>query len=266
VGWAKLMAGASTAAGPPGSRRPAQPALRSVATDGETFGHHHEFAEMALAKAISVLREEDAVRLENYASFLAREGARGRATLVEPSAWSCAHGVERWRSDCGCRADFGVESSQAWRGPLRASLEWLARGLHDVFDEEGGAVLADPWLARDGYGAVVAAVDDDERTSFVADRMRPRSTDADRLRALELLEMERNALRLFTSCAWFFDDVARLEPRQVLRYAARAMDLAGPAGDELRPGFVERLRAAESNDAEVGTAAEVFEETEVHTS
>jgi alpha-amylase/alpha-mannosidase (GH57 family) len=248
VGWAKLMA--------EGDPVP----LRSIATDGETFGHHHKFAEMALAKAISELKARRDILVDSYAAFLGREGAHAAAVLVAPSAWSCAHGVERWRSDCGCRSDFAVESSQAWRGPLREALEWLARGLHAVFEHEGTPILGDPWAARDAYGAVVGGVDD-ERYSFVRGWVTThdaaRGSDVER--ALELLEMERNALRFFTSCAWFFDDVGGLEPRQVLLYAARALDLAGPEGDRLRPGFVERLRAAVSNDPEVGTAADVFE-------
>jgi alpha-amylase/alpha-mannosidase (GH57 family) len=106
--------------------------LSSIATDGETFGHHHVFAEMALAKAIVELRDRSDARFESFASFLAREGAHHGARLVAPSAWSCAHGVDRWRLDCGCRADPSAEMSQAWRAPLRGALEWLARGLHDV--------------------------------------------------------------------------------------------------------------------------------------
>jgi len=224
---------------------------------------------MALAKAIVELRARADIRIDNYATFLAREGATAEAMLVAPSAWSCAHGVERWRSDCGCRSDFGVESSQAWRGPLREALEWLAGELHAVFERDGTPLLGDPWAARDAYGVVVGAVDDAERRSFVRGWMETvgrrsganqgDSGTTDLERALDLLEMERNALRLFTSCAWFFDDVGGLEPRQVLLYAARALELAGPEGAGIRSDFVEMLRVARSNDEEVGTAADVFE-------
>jgi hypothetical protein len=253
VAWAELMAGNGDG-----------PGLRSVATDGETFGHHHTFAEMALAKAISELRVRPGVQLDNYASFLAREGAHAEAALVEPSAWSCAHGVGRWHTDCGCRADTGTQSSQAWRGPLRTALEWLARELHEVFEQEGGPLFGDPWEVRDAYGAVVGAIDRSEREAFVGRRIKGASVEgasierASMERGLELLEMEHNALRLFTSCAWFFDDVAGLEARQVLAYASRALDLAGPDGDRLRVGLDERLRFAESNDPEVGSAADLL--------
>lgn len=229
VAWANLMIGDEDA-----------PKLRSMATDGETFGHHHKFGEMGLASAVVEVQAHPRVRLENYASFLAREGVSHEVRLVEPSAWSCAHGVERWRADCGCRADSSSETSQAWRGPLRSALEWLADGLHEVFEREGAGHFDDPWAARDAYGAVVG------------------TGHAPRGRRGALLEMERNALRLFTSCAWFFDDVGGLEPRQVLSYAARAIELAGADGLRLETGFLKRLEEAVSNRPEIGSAADVY--------
>ena len=250
VEWAELMAQA-----------PGAPALHSLATDGETFGHHHEFAEMALAKAITELRHRPDILIENFASFLGREGAHAEARVVEPTAWSCAHGVERWRSDCGCRAHTGTTSTQEWRGPLREALEWLASRLHDVFERDGGPLFGDPWAARDAYGSVVGSVDPLAREGFARTWLGETGAvpDGEALnRALELLEMERNALRLFTSCAWFFDDVGGLEPQQVLAYAARALELSGPDETHLRPEFSDRLAAAKSNDPDVGSAADVF--------
>ncbi|MBC7896594.1 MAG: DUF3536 domain-containing protein, partial [Cytophagaceae bacterium] len=130
------------------------PMVVSAATDGETYGHHHKFAEMALARVLERSREQGTV-VENYASFLARHPAKHDVTLVAPSAWSCAHGVERWRSDCGCRVDGQANPSQAWRTPLRAGLEVLAAGVHAIFEEEGATLLSDPWAARDAWGGVV---------------------------------------------------------------------------------------------------------------
>ena len=246
-------------------------ALRSIATDGETFGHHHTFGEMGLAKALDELERRPDVRLESFASFLAREGATQQVDIVEPSAWSCAHGVERWRSDCGCKADPSADTQQAWRRPLRESLEWLAGELHRLFEVEGEVFFDDPWAARDAYGEMVGTFSPAVVGSGRAVALDPDGTLAGLLRreptelpprGLELLEMERNALRLFTSCAWFFDDVGGLEPRQILTYAARAIDLAGVSGHRLRSGVMERLSAAESNDPEVGTAADVFREVD----
>lgn len=265
VRWAEVMAGSVE-----DELEVAPPLLRSMATDGETFGHHHEFGEMGLAKAILELRAHAEVRVENFASFLAREGAGQRIGIVAPSAWSCAHGVDRWRADCGCRADPSADTRQDWRGPLREALTWLAERLHEVYEAEGRTHFEDVWAARDAYGDVVAeqgtGLDSLEirggaRGRGVKVPQSARGLLGDRLtgRALELLEMERNALRMFTSCAWFFDDVGGLEPKQVLAYAARALELAGRPAEALREGFVERLGEAVSNDREVGTAADVFE-------
>jgi alpha-amylase/alpha-mannosidase (GH57 family) len=228
------------------------PTLRSIATDGETFGHHHVFSEMALARAIVEMRAMDGVRVENFASFLAREGAHHPVQLVEPSAWSCAHGVDRWTRDCGCAADPGSGRHQRWRAPLRAALEWLAGELHAVFRTEGARYFDNPWEARDARGGGASPSADVRYVDGL--------TVDDRLRAVELLEMERNALRLFTSCAWFFDDVGRLEPRQVLGYAARAIELSGPVASRLEAEMIRRLEAAESNDPEVGSAARMLDE------
>jgi alpha-amylase/alpha-mannosidase (GH57 family) len=246
--WARRMATSDEARGA---------RLSTVCTDGETFGHHHTFAEMGLAAAIDHLHGNPDVRVENFASFLAGTPPVHDVELVEPSAWSCAHGVDRWRSACGCRADPGRPSSQAWRRPLREALEWLARGLHGVFEAEAGALLADPWEARDAYGDA-AGTHPGALEAFLNRWACADLTAVQRDRAVELLEMERDALRLFTSCAWFFDDVARVEPRQVLTYAAHAIELAGPPGEALVPELSRRLSAARANDPADGTAAEVF--------
>ncbi len=227
--------------------------LRSMATDGETFGHHHAFGEMALAQALERLEAHHGVRVENFASFLARNPPELQLELVEPSSWSCAHGVERWRSNCGCRIAPAEDTDQSWRGPLREALSWLAEALHDRFEQEAGRVLTDPWTARDAY--VDALGGGRESLEAFLDRWarHPLSSEQ-RVRAAELMELERNALRLFTSCAWFFDDVAGIEARQVLDYALRAVELANDQADVLREGLVARLSEARSNDAEVGSA------------
>lgn len=246
VEWARLMTLPRVGAFPSDGT-----SLRSIATDGETFGHHHTFGEMALARAIVEMNATDGVVVESFAAYLAREGAHHAVALVEPSAWSCAHGVGRWYRDCGCASDPSAGVHQRWRAPLRSALEWLAEELHDVFEREGPRFFVDPWVARDARGGGA--------TASPEVRMRDGLVAADRARAMELLEMERNALRLFTSCAWFFDDVGRLEPRQVLGYAARAIELAGTASTALEAELIRRLEPAESHDRAVGSAARVLE-------
>jgi alpha-amylase/alpha-mannosidase (GH57 family) len=210
--------------------------LVAVATDGETYGHHHKFGEVALAWVLRELERHRDVRVENFAAFLARHRASHDVKLVAPTSWSCAHGVERWRADCGCRMAPERPTQQRWRAPLREALDWLAGELHARFEREGGALFADPWAARDAYGA--------DRTAEG--------------RARELLEMERNALRMFTSCGWFFDDTAGIETIQILRYAARAIELAGADVPRLEAGVLERLARAQSNDPDEGTGRDVY--------
>ncbi len=231
------------------------PVVRAIATDGETFGHHHAFGEMALAAAIDRIARRDDARIENYASIVARMGARPAAQLVSPSAWSCTHGVERWRADCGCKASSERGWSQAWRKPLRESLTWLAGELRARWDAQAPAMFVDSAATLDAYGDVVAQ-DGPSQAAWVREQL-VHADDASLLASRRLLEQERATLRMFTSCAWFFDDVAGLEPKQVLRYAARAMELAGDTG-RLREGLLTRLAAAESNDPTEGTAADIF--------
>jgi len=210
--------------------------LVAVATDGETYGHHHKFGEVALAWVLRELERRRDARVENFAAFLARHRPEQEVKLVAPTSWSCVHGVERWRADCGCRMAPERPTQQRWRAPLREALDWLAGELHARFEQEGGALFAGSWAARDAYGT-------------------DRTGDG---RARELLEMERNALRMFTSCGWFFDDIAGIETIQILRYAARAIELAGADAPRLEAGVLERLARAQSNERAEGTGRDVY--------
>ncbi|MBI2797510.1 MAG: DUF3536 domain-containing protein [Gemmatimonadetes bacterium] len=238
------------------AKRTGAASCSSFAVDGETFGHHHRFGEMALARAVDILARRTDVRVENFASVLARHAPTRAAELVSPSSWSCTHGVERWRSDCGCAAAPEKGWSQAWRAPLREAIEWLAGELRARWAREAPQVFVDPDAALDGYGVVVAG-DGASLAAYAQSVARADGAPETPARARRLLERERATLRTFTSCAWFFDDVAGLEPRQVLRYAARAIELADDDGT-LRAGLLRRLEAATSNDPDEGTAADVF--------
>jgi alpha-amylase/alpha-mannosidase (GH57 family) len=231
--------------------------LLALATDGETFGHHHRWGEMALAGLLTAGVPRSDLRFEGFAAFLARHGARETVELVEPSSWSCVHGVERWRGDCGCKIDPSRPTSQAWRTELRAALDELGLELHARFRDEGERLFRDPWATRDAYGGVLDA-SEKMREAFLDAHLLPGTPSTKRRRALELLEMERDALRMMTSCAWFFDDVARLEPLQNLRYAAHALELAGEGAETLEARLLERLEKMVSNDPTRGTAAELW--------
>jgi len=241
---------------PPASTAPARETLLSIATDGETYGHHHTFGEMALARALDELHARG-VRVENFGSFLARNPAADEVELVAPTSWSCAHGVGRWKEDCGCRIDGRRYPSQAWRTPLREGLDDLATALHEIYEREAIRFFSDPWEVRDAYGAVVAS-DAVALERFTSGAAKDALTDEDRARARELLELERDALRMFTSCGWFFDDIAGIEPRQDLRYAARAISLAGPAATPAEAAFMEILAGAVSNDRTAGTGRDIY--------
>jgi alpha-amylase/alpha-mannosidase (GH57 family) len=238
------------------TRDPARPPrLVSAATDGETYGHHHTFGEMALAHVVSDLATVRGVRVENFASYLARHPATERVEIIAPSSWSCAHGVERWRSDCGCR--LRPDKSQAWRTPLRDGLAALAEGIHAIYERDASACFGDPWRVRDAFGAVLAAPPD-AVAAFVEKEVGAGASPERVARACTLLEMERRVMRGFSSCAWFFDDIGGLETLQVLRHAARAIELAGPAGALLERSLLDALAEAKSNDPALGTGRDIY--------
>jgi alpha-amylase/alpha-mannosidase (GH57 family) len=235
--------------------------LANVATDGETYGHHFRGGEVVLAQALQAIEESGVARLTNYGEFLARRPPACEAQIRENTAWSCAHGLGRWSEDCGCRIAMGPGGgNQAWRSPLRRALDGLRDGLAAVFEERGRDIFFDPWSARNAY--IAAVLDPDPRvfTEVVGWHARRPLERADEAFAKRLLEMQRFAMLMYTSCGWFFDDPSGLETTQILQYAARAVELAGdlaPAGLELE--FLEHLSLAASNDAEAGDARRIYE-------
>lgn len=244
-----------------GFKRKEVPQLLHVATDGETYGHHHRFGEMALAFALDRIEREGLARLTNYGEFLEQFPAEYEVEIFENSSWSCAHGIERWRSDCGCNTGRGQGWNQAWRGPLREALDLLRDEVAGRFEQQVAAYLKDPWAARDAYVEVLvdpSAADGFDR--FLGDHALRHLAAEERLAVRELLEMQRHALHMFTSCGWFFDDLAGIETIQVLAYAARVIQLADRRFDvDLGGPFLERLEQARSNEAELGDGRQIWE-------
>ena len=231
--------------------------LVNIATDGETYGHHHRFGEMALAYALQFIEEQHLAKLTNYGEHLARYPPAHEVEIVERTSWSCSHGVERWRSDCGCNAGGGAGWNQQWRTPLREALEWLRDRVLEVFESVGSRVLRDPWEARDEYVDIIL----DRSEECVEQFTRKHGVDgADATTILELLEMQRYAMLMFTSCGWFFSDVSGIETVQVLHYAGRVIQLAERAsGTSLEREFIDRLSTSRSNIADRGSARDLYE-------
>lgn len=227
-----------------GDHRPAQ--LISVATDGETFGHHKKGTEKTLAYAFIEEFPRQGWTVTNYAHYLSLEPPTWEVEIKSVTAWSCAHGVDRWQDDCGCGNEGGWH--QKWRRPLRDALNWLRDRLTEVYEEYGRQLFNDPWIARDEYIDVIRDRSSANINRFLTRHQTHKLTAAEQVDALRLLEMQRHALLMFTSCGWFFEEISRPEGTQILRYAARGMELAGDvAGVQLEKSFVKRLGLAPSN-------------------
>jgi len=227
-----------------GDHRPAQ--LISVATDGETFGHHKGGTEKCLAYAFTQEFVHRGWTVTNFAHYLSINPPTWEVELKPVTAWSCAHGVDRWQEDCGCGG--GGFWHQKWRRPLRDSLDWLRDRLIKVYEESGRQFFRDPWAARDEYIQVIRDRSAANVDHFLTRHRKRKLTPAEQLDALRLLEMQRHALLMYTSCGWFFEEISRPEGVQILRYAARALELAGEvAGVQLEKIFLRRLTTAPSN-------------------
>jgi alpha-amylase/alpha-mannosidase (GH57 family) len=238
-----------------GDHRPSQ--LLSVATDGETFGHHKKDTERCLAYAFTVEFPKRGWTVTNFAHYLSLHPPTWEVILKPATAWSCSHGVDRWQDDCGCGG--GGEWHQKWRRPLRDTLDWLRDELITIYEETGRQYFLDPWAARNEYIQVVLDRSIPKVERFLAHHQRHYLSPAEQIEALRLLEMQRHALLMYTSCGWFFEELSRPEGVQILRYAARAIELAAEvAGVQLEQEFVFRLSLAPSNVETFGDGAEVY--------
>jgi alpha-amylase/alpha-mannosidase (GH57 family) len=234
--------------------------LVHIATDGETYGHHHRHGEMALAYALQYLEQNQLADITNYSAFLAAHEPEFEVRIAEHTSWSCAHGVERWRSDCGCSTGGRDGWHQAWRAPLRAALDWLVEEITPAFERVAGQLYGDPWAARDDYIDVILSRDAN-LLPFMARHARGDLSDVERVHAVEAMELQRHALLMYTSCGWFFNEVSGIETAQVLQYAGRAIQLAeSMLGLRLEADFMQRLEQAPSNLPEQANARHVYEQ------
>ncbi len=240
------------------SDRRTWPQLMHIATDGETYGHHHRYGEMALAYALDSLESKKLVKLTNYGEFLENNPPTHEVEIRENTSWSCVHGVERWRSNCGCNTGR-AGCNQEWRKPLRDALDWLRDAVNPRFEELGATLLRDPWAARDGYISVMLDRSPDVRQRFGQEHFIRDLTETEQVTAWKLLELQRHSMLMYTSCGWFFDELSGIETVQIIQYAGRVVQLAEQLfGHDIEHDFLQKLSAAKSNLPEFGTGADIY--------
>ncbi|MGA7563280.1 MAG: DUF3536 domain-containing protein [Desulfobaccales bacterium] len=244
--------------------RSGRPQILNVATDGENYGHHKKFGDLALAHALSQVLPQKGFHLTNYTAFLELAPPVKEVELYlgprgEGSSWSCPHGVGRWKEDCGCATGSQPGWNQRWRAPVREAFNWLNDRLAGIFEGEGQKYLRDPWAARNAYHQVLLDRSPGVLEDFFSRQGVPGLKEADWVPALKLLEMQRHALLMFTSCGWFFAELSGLETLQVLKYATRALQLGQAFSREhLEQPFLRLLEKAKSNIPKEGNGRTIY--------
>ncbi len=231
-----------------------------IATDGETYGHHHRFGDMALAFALHYIESKNLARLTNYGEYLEKYPPTHEVEIFENTSWSCIHGIERWRSNCGCNSGGNPAWHQTWRGPLREALDWLRGTLASEYEERASRLLEDPWGTRDDYIQIMLHRSPAGMDAFLNQHAIRALNEAEKITVLKLLEMQRYAVLMYTSCGWFFDELSGIETVQVIQYAGRALQLAQETfGDPLEFRFLKLLERAKSNIPEYGDGCRIYE-------
>jgi len=231
----------------------------NIATDGETYGHHHKFGDMALAYCLHYIESNKLAILSIYGEFLAKYPPTQEVEIVENSSWSCVHGIERWRADCGCSTGGQPGWNQKWRDPLRKTLDWLRDSVSPLYEAQMSQFTNDPWGARDRYIEVILDRNEENMGRFLQSITGRPLKEEEKIKILKLLEMQTNAMLMFTSCGWFFNEVSGLETVQILKYAARSIQLAQEvAGIDLEEGFTTRLVGVVSNVPEFKDGSYIY--------
>jgi alpha-amylase/alpha-mannosidase (GH57 family) len=237
------------------------PELVHIATDGESYGHHHHFGEMALSYALDHIQSNSLAKVTNYGEFLEQNPPTHEVEIFENSSWSCVHGIERWRSNCGCNSGGHSGWNQEWRAPLRRALDWLRDQVASRYEEKARTLLKDPWLARNNYIRVILDRSEENVEGFLAEHATRQLQIPEKITVLKLLELQRHAMLMYTSCGWFFDEFSGIETVQIIQYAGRVVQLAAELfGDlELEPSFLAKLAEAKSNIPEHNNGARIYE-------
>ena len=236
------------------------PQLINIATDGESYGHHTKFGDMALSYVLKIRAKDEGFKITNYAEYLDKYRSNCEVDIKQASSWSCFHGVGRWKEDCGCSTGGHPGWNQKWRKPLRDVLDYLRDELIVVFENEGQKYFDNVWNVRNKYINVILDRNEMNVKKFQQENFKPDLTDDDKVHAMELLEIQRQAMLMYTSCGWFFSEISGIETVQIMKYAARAMQLAARfTSKNLEEKFLEILSQAKSNIPEFGTGKDIFE-------
>ncbi len=236
------------------------PQLVHIATDGESYGHHTKFGDMALAYVLKIKAKDEGFTITNYGEYLEKYRSDCEVEIKQASSWSCFHGVGRWKEDCGCSTGGHPGWNQQWRKPLREALDYLRDELVTVFEQCGKKYFNDVWNVRNKYIDVILDRGDMNVKNFQHENFLPDLSDEDKVHAMELLEIQRQTMLMYTSCGWFFSEISGIETVQIMKYAARAMQLASRFTDKnLEENFLNILSQAKSNIPEHGTGKDIFE-------
>lgn len=237
------------------------PQLINIATDGESYGHHTKFGDMALSYVLKIKAEDEGFKITNYAEYLDKYRSDYEVDIKQASSWSCCHGVGRWKEDCGCSTGGHPGWNQKWREPLRNALDFLRDKLASLFEKEGQKYFNDnPWTIRNKYIDVILDRTYSNIRKFQKENFKADLTEEEKVKGMELLEIQRQAMLMYTSCGWFFSEISGIETVQIMKYAARAMQLAARyTNEDLETPFLDILANAKSNISEFGTGKEIFE-------
>lgn len=237
-----------------------EPQLAHIATDGETYGHHHPHGDMALAYALHMIKTQNLAHVTNYSAFLEKFPATWEVEIHENTSWSCAHGIDRWRDNCGCNSGGHPGWQQRWRKPLRETLNWLRDQAIPLFSSHAKPLFHDIWQARNDYIHVVLDRSNTTIENFFQKHQKTKLTAEQQTIGLQLLEMQRHLQLMYTSCAWFFDEISGIETVQVLKYAGRAMQIAERFTEESwQPRVLQQLEQAPSNVPEYKHGRHIYE-------
>ena len=236
------------------------PQLIHIGTDGESYGHHTKFGDMALAYVLRVKAQEEGFTITNYGEYLEKYGVHDEVDIKQASSWSCFHGVGRWKEDCGCSTGGQPSWNQRWRKPLRDALDYLRDNLIELYEKHGKKFFTkDSWDVRNEYINVILDRSELSIKNFLKNNLKPECDDDDKVAAMKLLEMQRQAMLMYTSCGWFFADISGIETTQIMKYAARAMQLAASFTEkDYETEFINILANAQSNIKEFGTGADIY--------